>query len=1132
MMKIARLARTDLFCFCFALLALPCAAADPSAKEQPADGGPVSAAGKIAFSIPHDAHVTIAIDDNAGVRVRNLFADVPFKQGTHAVEWDGRNDKDEKVPAGEYRWKGLFRGDLHAVYQGAFQYGNPPWVYGKTGGWTADHSYAAAVVAVRDAVLIGSTEAEWGHGLIAAALDGHKRWGQRWLNARAWAGADALATVGQRVFATSYPEQNAVWEIDPVNGDNRLVVELKDLPKDKLNTEGRLPGLNGPGLRVVGGRQTGGKDGELYVADLYGKEPRTYVFSTAVAKAGDKFKLLRVLPVRPWSLTWLPDGRCVAAMDKTLDVLDAQTGRTTPLVAKGLEAPYCVVSDPQGRLYVSDQGGFAEIRFNPNAALQQRALRITDRASMQIKVYDGQGRLLRTLGKEGGQQPGKIDPADFWRPAGIALDARGRLWVTEMTYAPKRVSVWNIPDDLAAQAPSVAMQFFGPTTYGGGATMTDPARPWRIMDTNYGVTFDVNLDSGVYRPVEFPWRQYLGRKEHSYRPDLPFDGKPSTVFKIEGREFSFLQGGYEHGAEAHWTPYTGASDACVIGEYRKGVFVPLAAIGNVRMLLRSRELLSRREVQWLPQAILAAAKRRPDWKQLCEKARMDPEMTDAPHVAHDKKSGVWIASPWPKELSGFIWTDANGDGRMQPEEIELATIEDAEGVTFDGRLNAYVFVTRTRGPGIYKLVREGFNAVGAPVYHWAGAKLLDGNRVVQVGDDGSLLDFTSLRGPDGQLRWTYPSNVRGIRDLGSQKWREMLPGAINRIHALRGVVRTPGDLGDVYMLHSTDGMGYLLTRDDGLFIGRIFRPYAYGAGWDTIPQAKRGMYLEDYSLQDECFNGSLVQAQESGQGFIKGHYYLMGLARSAVVELTGLDGVRRLPGGSVKLVEGVGLYAKTVPTPAVPPVLPPGITEAAPARGPIEAPGGAQFQKSVQFADTDVSAAWDRRGLHLKWVVKSSETLFLNKESDWTMLFSTGDVCDLQLRSPKLGRCRYIITMYKEKPVVVRFQYDAQDAGNAVSYKSGVAETRVPVVEKLDLAVNVRRFKDSYAVQLTLPWDVLGIEPKAGGEIPVELGIFRANAAGTKTIMRTYWHSGAVGMVADLPTEAAPTKDWGTLILK
>jgi hypothetical protein len=1067
------------------------------------------------------------------VRVRNLFADVPFKQGTHTVEWDGRDDKDAKVPAGEYQWRGLLRGDLHAVYQGSFQYGTPPWVYGKTGGWTADHSYAVTVVAAGDRVLIGSTEAEWGHGLVAADLEGHKLWGERWMAKRAWAGADALAAVGPRVFATSYPEMNTIWDVDPATGDSWIVAELKDLPRDQVNTEGRLPGLKGPGLRVIGGHAAQG-GGELYVADLYGKEARTYVFGTKGAKPGDRLKLLRVLPIRPWSLTWLPDGRCVAAMDKTLDVLDTQTGRTTPLVSAGLEAPVCVASDAEGRIYVSDHGGSSEIRFNPNAALLERALRTSGRASMQIKIFDSHGRLLRTMGREGGQRPGAIEPTDFWRPAGIALDGRGRLWVTEMTYTPKRVSVWTIPADLAAAAPSVAMQFFGPTTYGGGATMIDPAKPWRIMDTNYGVIFDVNLDTGAYRPIELPWRQYLGRKENYYRPDLPFDGKPTTVFKVDGREFSFLQGGYEHGPEAHWMPYTGASDACVIGEYRKGLFVPLAAIGNVRMLLRSRELLSRREVQWLPQAILEAAKRRPDWKELCAKTHMDPEMTDAPHVAHSRSSGVWIASPWPKELSGFVWTDANGDGRMQPEEIEFASVEESEGVTFDSQLNAYVFVTRTRGPGIFKLTREGFNSIGAPIYRWAKAKQLEGNRVVEVGQDGSLLDFTSLRGPDGRLRWSYPSDPRGAVSLASKKWQEMLPGAINRIHALRGVIKAPGELGDVYMLQSTDGMCYLLTRDDGLFIGTLFKPFAFGPGWDTIPEAKRGMNLESYSLQDECFNGSLVQAQSSGQGFAKGHYYLMGLARSAILELTGLEGVRRLPGGSVTLVEGTGLYAKATPTPAVPPVVPPDVLHPAarPASGPMLASHGTQLDKSVQFADAEVAAGWDQRGLHLKWIVKASDTLFANNGSDWTMLFTTGDACDVQLKSPELGRCRYIITMYKSKPTVVRFQYDAKETASAVVYKSGVGETRVPSVEKLDLAVSVRRFKDSYAVQFTLPWNVLGIAPKARLEIPLELGVFRANPAATKTVVRNYWHSGLVGMVSDVPTEAAPTTNWGTLILK
>jgi hypothetical protein len=232
-------------------------------------------------------------------------------------------------------------------------------------------------------------------------------------------------------------------------------------------------------------------------------------------------------------------------------------------------------------------------------------------------------------------------------------------------------------------------------------------------------------------------------------------------------------------------------------------------------------------------------------------------------------------------------------------------------------------------------------------------------------------------------------------------------------------------------------------------------------------------------------------------------------------------------------VEGAGTYAKSMPTPAVVLAPPASVVHAAarPATGPFIATRG-QFEKSVPIADADVAAAWDQRGLHMKWIVKSSETLFKNEGNDWTMLFSTGDACDVQLASPKLGRCRYIITMFKGKPVVVRFQYDAKDSTTAVSYKSGVNETRVPAVDKLDINASVRRIKDMYIVQLTLPWTALGIDPKPGLSVPIELGIFRSNPAGTKTVVRNYWHTGAVGMVSDIPTEAAPTKDWGTLILK
>jgi hypothetical protein len=179
-----------------------------------------------------------------------------------------------------------------------------------------------------------------------------------------------------------------------------------------------------------------------------------------------------------------------------------------------------------------------------------------------------------------------------------------------------------------------------------------------------------------------------------------------------------------------------------------------------------------------------------------------------------------------------------------------------------------------------------------------------------------------------------------------------------------------------------------------------------------------------------------------------------------------------------------------------------------------------------------VWTAWDARGLHVKWAVEGDASPFINNGTDWTLAFTTGDAADLQIKSPKLGRCRYVVTMSAGQPVVVRLRYDAADGAQGVTYRSGVAEIRVPIVEKLPIAVNVRRGKANYVVQLTLPWNLLGIDPKPGLEVPLELGAFYSDPTGNKTATREYWHSRMTGMVSDVPTEARPTEDWGILRLQ
>jgi len=188
--------------------------------------------------------------------------------------------------------------------------------------------------------------------------------------------------------------------------------------------------------------------------------------------------------------------------------------------------------------------------------------------------------------------------------------------------------------------------------------------------------------------------------------------------------------------------------------------------------------------------------------------------------------------------------------------------------------------------------------------------------------------------------------------------------------------------------------------------------------------------------------------------------------------------------------------------------------------------------KPAQFATASVWTAWDQRGLHMKWHVEGDPSRFINNEPDWTRSFVTGDVCDLQIKSPKLGRCRYIITMNQGQPVVIRFQYDAKDTGQGLTYRSGVEETRVPVVEKLNIVPVVKRGKEDYFLQVNLPWDLLGIDPRPGLAVPMELGVFYSDPTGHKTASREYWHSRMSAMVSDVPTEAQVTPDWGTLEFK
>ena len=131
--------------------------------------------------------------------------------------------------------------------------------------------------------------------------------------------------------------------------------------------------------------------------------------------------------------------------------------------------------------------------------------------------------------------------------------------------------------------------------------------------------------------------------------------------------------------------------------------MPLAAIGNLRALLRGRELNTRMDEQMASgKVFLDAAKRLPNWRQLCVKSGMDPEMTTPRNVSHLRNIAAWIdlALAERNERGSFGSTPTAMVG-CRPMRSNWTDIDDTAGVTFDRQLNAYLFAWSGRGPGAF-----------------------------------------------------------------------------------------------------------------------------------------------------------------------------------------------------------------------------------------------------------------------------------------------------------------------------------------------------------------------------------------------------------------------------------------------
>jgi len=438
-------------------ITLPTPAWQLAAKAEPKPPAPIT------FTLPRDSLVTIAIEDLQGNRVKSLLGGVEFPKGTHTVYWSGLTDRNELLPAGRYRWAGIYRDKIDVRWKMSFYQPNQvcPWLNSKgTGAWGPDHGCLKAAASGGGRVYLAGNGVEAGFAILAIDENGNKLWSLKDPESSRLAYADGMVyayTVGR----------TANWiGIAPVG-----VMRFKADTGEWLDIAGpdgkptRRLSLIAEGEQVVG---FAADKNALYVS-VAGKD---------VVRSFDRktFKQMREYRVPGAAQLFAPGG-----------------GKLLVTSSKGL-VELDLAATPAGgrvRLVTLNADDFSAAR--DVTATEDRIYVAMGEPDHRVHVFTRGGKRVATVGKEGGRtQNGYYNPHEgFFNPNGLAVDLQGRLWVVENGYNPKRTSVWENGE--------WQRDFIGDTGYGGGGII-NPLDP--TMAFYNGMQFEIDVDTGTSKLVQ------------------------------------------------------------------------------------------------------------------------------------------------------------------------------------------------------------------------------------------------------------------------------------------------------------------------------------------------------------------------------------------------------------------------------------------------------------------------------------------------------------------------------------------------------------------------------------------------------------------------------------------------------